>query len=132
MLKILLIDDDKAMSELWNFTLQIGLNPKYILDLAEGTQAAAKILDKHDYDIVICDNNMRSIPGSQNGEEFGLTLAKIAPRSYRIFSTGDDFSSDTIKSLGFNRYHHKGDLNDGAAAINEYLELFNLREKNKT
>jgi DNA-binding response OmpR family regulator len=85
--KILLVDDDKDMRNMLDSVLKVD---GYSIDAADGVNAALKLMESTDYDIMLIDKNMPGIDGSREG---GLDLLRHVRSQY--------LSSEVIMMTGY-------------------------------
>jgi response regulator RpfG family c-di-GMP phosphodiesterase len=116
---VLIVDDDQYDLE----SVQRALEPGgYRIFLADSSQAAFIILNKHTIDIVISDFRM---PG-MSGVQFLAHVRKLHPRALRIAISGagtTEWVTDAVNEAGIHRYLSKSW--DAARLRAEVREVYN-------
>ncbi len=95
--KILLVEDDNDLRNMLYAFLE---DHGYSIDAAEGVNAALKLMESNDYDIMLLDKNMDGIDGNREG---GLDLLRHvrsqSMSSEVIMMTGDPTVETAIEAL---------------------------------
>jgi DNA-binding response OmpR family regulator len=104
---ILVVDDDDAIRNMLDAFLKVC---GYEVDTAEGVDAALKLMESNDYDIMLIDINM---PGIDGGSEGGIDLLRhVWSKSLSsgvLMMTGNPTVESTAEALklGAFDYIHK-------------------------
>lgn len=84
--RLLVVDDDSYVREMISSFLE---KEGYAFDIADGLQAALKLIEANDYGIMLIDKNM---PGLEGGSEGGMDLLRLVkaqdPSAEVIMMTG--------------------------------------------
>ncbi len=85
--KILLVDDDKDVRDMLNIFL---MSDGHSIDTADGVNAAVKLIESNEYDVMLIDKNMPGLDGNREG---GLDLLR--------FVRSRSSSSEVIMMTGY-------------------------------
>jgi CheY-like chemotaxis protein len=95
--KILLVDDENDLRNMLDAFLKA---EGHDVDTADGVEAALKLMESNDYDIMLIDKNMPGIGGNREG---GIELLRLvrsrSPSSEVIMMTGYPTIETTMKAL---------------------------------
>jgi DNA-binding response OmpR family regulator len=124
---ILLVDDDDVMRDMLDTFLKA---EGYSIDTAEGVDAALKLMESNDYDIMLIDKNMPGIDGNREG---GIDLLKhVRSQSLSsevIMMTGYPTVETAIEAMklgAFDYIHKPFSLHDLRLKIRRLLKYRNF------
>jgi CheY-like chemotaxis protein len=125
--KVLYVDDVRANLMLFEASFE----SDFTLQLAESGEEALKLLEKNDFSVVVSDQNMPGISGTELLE----IVAQKYPEIMRFMITAYTDYSTVVDSINkgqvFGYFNKPYNIDEVRRTINNSLEIRNLRMKNQ-
>lgn len=120
--KILILDDDENILELFSLNLQkLGFQTNTVTDAEIAIDQCQQSVDTDElFDVIIIDLN---IPGSMSGTEFAKKIRSLAPQIKLIVSSGDSSAPEMLQcaEYGFDAALEKAFNRENIKAVIEQV-----------